>query len=166
MKPDLIQIVTQILGFLIVLWVLKKYAWKPLLGILEERRAAIQSDFDKAAAKKREAEDAAAKYTAQLAGIEAEKRTKIQEGVGEGRRIAEEIREQARTEAKGIIDKARADIERDVAKAQVELKEKIVAMTMTATERVIRQTLDQEGQRKLVTGFIEELERSNPGQNN
>jgi hypothetical protein len=37
---------------------------------------------------------------------------------------------------------------------------------MTATERVIRQTLDQEGHRRLVSNFIDELEKANPGRNN
>ena len=37
-------LVTQIVGFLIVLWVLKRYAWKPVLGLLEERRARIAAD--------------------------------------------------------------------------------------------------------------------------
>lgn len=166
MSVDIVQILTHVIAFLIMLWVLKKFAWKPFLGILEQRRAQIQSDFDAAAAKRREAEEAADRYTARLKDIENEKRARIQEGIGEGRKIAEEIREDARTESKKIIDKARADIERDIAKAQVELKEKIVGMTMAATERIIRHSLDTEGHRRLVTGFIDELEKTNPGRNN
>ncbi len=166
MSVDIIQILTHVLAFVIMLWVLQKFAWKPFLGILEERRAQIQSDFDTAAAKRREAEETAARYTAQMKDIENEKRARIQEGIGEGRKIADEIREEARGEAKKIIDKAREDIQRDVAKAQVELKDKIVSMTMTATERIIRTSLDQEGHRRLVAGFIDELEKANPGRNN
>ena len=166
MSVDIIQILTHVLAFLIMLWVLRKFAWKPFLGILEERRAQIQSDFDTAAAKRREAEETAARYTAQMKDIENEKRARIQEGIGEGRKIADEIREEARGEAKKIIDKAREDIQRDVAKAQVELKDKIVSMTMTATERIIRTSLDQEGHRRLVASFIDELEKANPGRNN
>jgi F-type H+-transporting ATPase subunit b len=163
MSVDIIQILTHVVAFLIMLWVLRKFAWRPFLGILEERRLQIQSDFDAAAAKRREAEETAARYTAQMKDIENEKRARIQEGIGEGRKIADEIREEARGEAKKIIDKAREDIQRDVAKAQVELKEKIVNMTVTATERIIRQSLDDEGHRRLVSGFIDELEKTEPG---
>lgn len=166
MSVDIIQIITHVIAFLIMLWVLRKFAWTPFLGILEERRAKIQTDFDTAAAKRREAEETAARFTAQMKDIDNEKRVRIQEGANEGRKLAEEIREEARTEAKKIIDKAREDIQRDIAKAQVELKEKIVNMTMTATERVIRQTLDQDGHRRLVSNFIDELEKANPGRNN
>jgi F-type H+-transporting ATPase subunit b len=76
------------------------------------------------------------------------------------------LRDEARADAQRIIDKARADLERDIAKAQVALKEQIVGMTITATERIIRQTLDQEGHRRLITGFIDELQQSTPGRNN
>lgn len=153
------QILTHIIGFLIVLWVLKRYAWKPLLGILEERRQTIQSDLDGAVQKRREAEESAAEYVARIKDIEGEARQKIQDAVAEGRQVAAEVREEARADAKRIIDKARTDLERDVAKAQVELKEHMVSMTMSATERIIRQTLDTEGQRRLIAGFIDELER-------
>lgn len=166
MSVDIIQILTHVIAFLIMLWVLRKFAWKPFLGILEERRVKIQDDFDAAAAKRREAEETAARYTAQMKDIDNEKRARIQEGIGEGRKIADEIRDTARGEARKIIDKAREDIERDVAKAQVELKEKIVGMTMTATERILRQSIDQEGHRRLVSGFIDELEKSQLGRNN
>ncbi len=160
MNVDIQQILTHILGFLIALWVLRRYAWGPLLGLLEERRRRIKADFDAAADKRREAEEAAARYAARLKDIETEARQKIQEAITDGRRIAGEIREEARGEAHRIIEKARADLQRDLAKARVELKNQIVDMTITATERVVRQSLDADAQRRLVTKFVEELEQA------
>jgi F-type H+-transporting ATPase subunit b len=162
MNVDIQQILTHIVGFLIALWILRRFAWKPLLGVLEERRRKIKSDFEAAEDKRREAEESAARYAAQLKDIETEARQKIQEAVTEGRRIAGEIREEARAEAHKIIEKARADLQRDLAKARVELKDQIVGMTVTATERIIRQSIDQEGQRRLIARFVDELE-STPG---
>jgi F-type H+-transporting ATPase subunit b len=159
MNVDIQQIITHILGFLIALWILRRYAWKPLLGILEQRRQKIQGDFDAAAEKRREAEETAARYATHLKVIDAEARAKIQEAIAEGRRMGGEIREEARTEATRIIDKGRADLERELAKAQVELKEQIISMTVTAAERIIHRSLDDEGHRRLVSGFIEELEQ-------
>ena len=158
MNVDYQQILTHIVGFLIALWILRRFAWGPLLGVLEERRRKIRSDFDAAADKRREAEETAARYAAQLKDIDAEARQKIQEAINEGRRIAGEIREEARGEAHQIIEKARADLLRDLAKARVELKDQIVGMTVTATERIIRQSLDQESQRRLIARFVDELE--------
>jgi F-type H+-transporting ATPase subunit b len=160
MNVEYQQIITHIIGFLIALWILRRYAWKPLLGILEQRRQKIQADFDAAAARRRDAEETAAQYAARLRDIEAEARAKLQEGVAEGRRIAGEIREQARAEAQQILAKARADIDRDLAKARVELKEQIVGLTVAATERIIRRSLDDAGHRQLIGTFIDELERA------
>jgi F-type H+-transporting ATPase subunit b len=158
MNVEYQQILTHIVGFLIALWILRRFAWGPLLGVLEERRRKIKSDFDAAAGKRREAEETADRYAARLKDIETEARQKIQEAIAEGRRMAGEIREEARSEAHRIIEKARADLQRDLAKARVELKDQIVGMTVTATERIIRQSLDQEGQRRLIARFVDELE--------
>lgn len=160
MNPQISQIITHALGFLIVLWVLRKFAWGPIMNVLEERRQKIKSDFDAAAEKRREAEEAASVYAARMKDIENDARAKLQEAVEDGRRVAAEIREEAREEARKIIEKARADLERDVAKAKVELRNELVSMSLTATERLIRQQLDDEGHRKLIAGFIDELEQA------
>lgn len=166
MNVDIQQILTHILGFLIVLWILRKFAWQPILKVLEDRRQKIKSDFDAAAAKRQEAADLADQYTARMRDIENEARAKLQDAIEDGRRVAAEIREEARGEARKIIDKARADLERDVAKAKVELRNQLVNMTMSATERVIRQTVDEKAHRQLITDFIDELERSPAGNQN
>ena len=56
------QVLTQIIGFLIVLWVLKRFAWKPILALLEERRQKIKNEFDEAARRKGEANQLLASY--------------------------------------------------------------------------------------------------------
>lgn len=164
MNVDIQQILTHIVGFLIALWILRRFAWRPLLDVLEERRRKIKADFDAAAEKREAAEETAARYDAQLKNIEAEARAKLQEAVNDGRRIAAEIREEARGEARKIIDKARADLVRDVAKAKVELRDQLISMTIVAAERMVRQELDQEGHRKLIAGFIDEMESASATQ--
>lgn len=166
MNVDIQQILTHIVGFLIVLWILRKFAWGPLLKVLEDRRQKIKSDFDAAADKRQQAEDLADQYAGKMRDIENEARTKLQDAIEDGRRVAAEIREEAREEARKIIDKARADLERDVAKAKVELRNQLVGMTMTATERVIRQTVDEGTHRQLITKFIDELEQAPAGNQN
>lgn len=49
---DLGQIIVQIIGFLAMLWILKRYGWKPLLDLLDARRQKIQSEFDSIEEKK------------------------------------------------------------------------------------------------------------------
>ena len=158
MKVELAQIITHIFGFLIAYWVLKRYAFKPLLKMMEDRREKIRADFDDADQAKSAAQKLESDYEDRIRNIEAEARQKIQEAVGEGRQVAAEIKEQAHTEARGIIEKAKADLLRDIATAKVQLKEEIVAMTLTATQKVIAESLDDQRHRKLINDFIDQVE--------
>lgn len=152
------QVITQIVGFLIALWVLKKFAWKPLLRVLEERKEKIISEFGKIEEDRKKAQQLLEQYREKLKEIDAEARVRIQEAVNEGRKIAAEIKQQAQNEAKEVLTKAQAEITRELAKAKVQLKNDIVSMALAATEKIIDEKLDEKKDRKLITDFIEELE--------
>ena len=151
-------LVTQIIGFLIVLWVLRRYAWGPVLGMLEARRARIAGEVAASERLHREAEALKAEYEAQLRTIEAQARDRIQKAVADGQKVAEEIRAQAHAEARAIGEKGRASLELDVKKARVELREEIVAMALGAAERLLRERLDAREHGKIVERFLDELE--------
>ena len=78
-------------GFLITLWILKKYAWGPVLDLLEERREKIKSEFQKIEDGHAEVEKLTAEYNAKLSQIDDERRAKITEAVNQGKEIAEEM---------------------------------------------------------------------------
>jgi len=149
------QIVTQIIGFLIAVFLLKKFAWKPLLSILEQRRLKIKSEFDNIDKEKKKVEDLLSLYETKLKEIDSLARVKIQEAAREGQKLANEIKENARKESKDILNKAREEIQRDVDKAKVQLKNDLVNMAMRAAEKLIRERLDEEKDKKLIAEFIE-----------
>lgn len=154
------MLLTHAVGFLIALWILKKFAWKPIMKILEERRQKIQADFDEAAADRKKAEGVLSDYEAKMREVEAESRAKIQEAVKEGQQVASEIKDEARNEAKGLIEKAKSELDRDVQKARAQLKEDMVAMTLGATEKLIAEKLDDKKHRQLISNFIDEVEKA------
>jgi F-type H+-transporting ATPase subunit b len=151
------QIVTQIIGFLIAVFLLKKFAWKPLLSILEERRSKIKSEFDNINKEKKKVEDLLSDYQTKLKEIDSLARVKIQEAAREGQKMANEIKENARKESKDILTKARDEIQRDVDKAKVQLKNDLVNMTMRVAEKLIRERLDEERDKKLIAEFIDSV---------
>ena len=152
------QVITQIIGFLVALWILKKFAWKPLLGILEERREKIKSEFDNIEVERKKADNLKVQLDRHLKEIDTTARQKIQEAIKEGQKIANEIKENARQDAKGIRDKARDELERDIAKAKVQLKNDLINITMRTTEKMIREQLDEKKQKELDSRFIDEVE--------
>lgn len=153
------QLLTQIVGFLIVLWVLKRFAWKPILALLEERRQKIKAEFDEAAKRKEDANQLLASYEAKLKEIDALARVKIQEAVSEAQKISSEIKEEARKEGRELVVRSQAEIAREIAKAKVQLKEDMITISLTATEKIISQKLDEPGHRRLIDDFLASVER-------
>ncbi len=152
------QIVTQIIGFLLVLWLLKRFAWKPLLSMLDQRRSRIKSEFADIEDRKGEMGKLVREYEAKLKEIESLTRVKLQEAAKEGQQMAAEIKENARKEASAMISRAKEELQREVDKAKVELKDEIITMTLRATERMIAEKLDEEKHKGLISDFIDELE--------
>ncbi|MBU1317624.1 MAG: F0F1 ATP synthase subunit B [candidate division Zixibacteria bacterium] len=153
------QILTHIIGFVIALLILKKYAWKPLLGMIDERREKIQGDFDKASDELKKAEKLRVDYEQRMKEAEVDARAKIQEAIRDGQNVAAEIKDTARNEARELIERAKEELSRDVDKAKIQLKLDIVRMTLSATEKMINEKLDEAKHRQMIEGFINEVEK-------
>lgn len=154
---DIRQVVTQILGFLILLWVMRKFAWGPLLAQLEARRQKIAGEFAEAERRQHAADEARAKLDQAMRDIEGQKRLKIQEGVAEGHRVAAEIHEHAHARALERLAQAEDEVTRELEKAKELLKEQMIRISMRSAEKILREKLDEAHQRKLVAEFIDEV---------
>ena len=153
------QIITHIIGFVIAVIILKKFAWKPLLSILEERRSKIKGEFDSIKEERKKTEKLYSDYQTKLKEIDSLARAKIQEAAREGRKLANEIKESARGEAKQIVTRTREDIQRDLDKAKVQLRDDVVNMTLHLAERIIQEKLDKEKDRRLIAQFVDEMKK-------
>ncbi|HUV30922.1 MAG TPA: F0F1 ATP synthase subunit B [Acidobacteriota bacterium] len=154
------QVLTHAVGFLITVWILKRFAWRPLMDLIEERREKIAGEFRKIEDEKAGAAKLTAEYEGKLRDIDRERRQKLVEAVTEGKKLAAEIKSAAQEEVRQINAKAKADLEREIAKARVQLRDEIVGMTITATEKMLHEELDQAKQRELVGRFIDDLEKA------
>jgi len=153
-------LITHSVSFLITLWILKRFAWGPLLSLIEERREKIAGEFQTIEREKENANQLNAQYEAKLREIDNERRTKIVEAVNEGKKIAEEIQTAAKSEAKELREKSRAELDREVAKAKVQLKDDMVALALAATEKLLNEKLDENQHRKLIGNYIDEIGRA------
>jgi F-type H+-transporting ATPase subunit b len=151
------QLITQILGFLITLWILSAVAWKPLLKMLDDRRRKIADDFAAAEKARAEMEKLKSEFEAKLKEIEAAARSRISEAEREGEKLASQIVEESRAKAREQTERALADIQREKEKALAELRAQMVNSVVSATERVIHERLDDAGQRKLIERFLGEV---------
>ena len=153
------EIVAQIVSFLILFFLMKRFAWRPFIKVLDDRRSRIASEFKKIDDAKSEAQAIRADYEARLSSIETEARARIQAAVEEGRKAAEEIRQDAREESEKIFVKAQESIKAEVAKAEENLKDKIVNLTVDIAGKVIQERLTVEDDKAIVETFIREMEK-------
>lgn len=159
LQPDLQQVISQAVSFLILLFLLKRFAWKPLLAMLDQRRARIEEDLRHVAQQKDELDRLQQEYSKRLGAIEAEARTKIQQAVLEGKRISMEIQDQARSQGLALVEKSKETIELELAKAKVTLRDQLAAIAVGAVERILSEKLDSEKDKRLVDSVLEQLER-------
>ena len=141
------------------------FFWKKVLpnvsAMLEARGNAIEGNIEKADAAQREAEEALAKYTAQLADARAEA-GKIRDAArADGAKIVTEAKESASTEAARITATANAQIEAERQSALVSLKSEVGSLAIDLASGVIGEALtDDKKSKALVDRFLADLEKS------
>jgi len=143
--------------FLIFMFVLKKFAWKPLAEGLDAREQRIRSDIDSAEAARVKAEQMLADHEAKLAGVQEE----VKEILAEARRDAEhtktEIMAAAQSEAEATRDRALGDIERARDQALKDLFDQVATQVASATEHVLGRSLDAADQQRLIAEALAEV---------
>lgn len=153
------EIVAQLVCFMVLLALLRKYAWTPFLKLLDERKRKIADELQSIEDKKKEAELLKTRYESHLLGIENEKRMIIKEAAAEGKKTQDQMKKEAYVESQRILENARSMITYELAMAKDKLKINMVEIAIKASERLIEEKLSEEMDRKLVQGFIDELDK-------
>lgn len=143
--------------FIILLGILWKFAWGPILAMVDAREAGIQDSLDRAAQEREEAAKLLAEHRQQMAEARLEAQQVIAEGRGAGERLREDIEEKARTEGEAMIERARQAIEREKETALDAIRQEAVELALAATAKLVQAKMDTEMDRDLVLGFIAEL---------
>lgn len=151
------QLLVNIIGFLLLFWLLKKFLWGPFTKLLDARRDEIQNAYDGIEQKESEIASLKKEYEGHLARIQEEAHQKLQEAIREGQLLARKIEENARVKADKIVEKGHAEVVAELTKAKVELRDFIIDVSVKAAEKVVKETFDDAQHRKLIEGYIEEL---------
>lgn len=149
MNIEIKQVITQILAFLIMLWILKRYTWQPLLSLLDERTAKIKAAFKEAEEHRAQADKYRVEYQQKIDDIKSEGQTIIQGAVQEARKIATDIQQDAHQKANEILTKAQEQSERDMIKGREQLKKEMIEVSCLAFEKLAHQKLTAEERDRL-----------------
>ena len=156
-KPEFGLIFWMSITFLIVLFLLKKFAWKPILDSLKEREEGIQRSIDEAKIAREEMANLKSDNERLLNEARAERDVILKEAREAKDSIIAEARDRAGEEESRLLTLARQEIQNEKMAAITELKNQVAAMSIEIAEKVIKERLsDDEKQQKLVTALVEE----------
>ena len=137
--------------------VLKKFLFKPVMKMIQDRQHEIDTMYDEADQAKQNALSIQAEYEQKLSVATETSQKMVKEAVARGKNREEEIIRQARADAAAFMDKASADIAQEKKKALNDAKDEISGIAMSIAEKVVGRQLNDADQSKLVDQFINEL---------
>src|SRR5215210_2141581 len=158
LTPSFGLIIWTLLAFLIVFFILKKYAWKPILSSLKERETTISDSLATAERVKAEMTQLKSENEALLASAREERAKLLKEARDTKDKIINEAKEQAKTEANKIITDAQASINAQKMAALTEVKNQVGKLVIEVSEKVLRKELsDKTSQEEYIKQLAQEV---------
>lgn len=146
-----------VINFIILLALLGKFLYKPVLKMLDERAQKVKESMEWAESIKREYEQAKAEVQKQIEKGRQEAQGIIAQAFQTGEALKEEAKKEASDQAKAIVEKARLQLEAERDKMVEDLRKEFVSLLILASEKVIRQTLDKEKQSTLIEETLAQI---------
>ena len=143
--------------FLVLIVVLKKVAWGPIVRMLDERERSIREAIDQAKRERAEAEKLLAQQKDSLAQARREAADLSKKNQQEVEALRAELTARAKKEADDLIASARRIIDEEKGKAAAELKAQVADLAVAAATRIVKSSLDDKAQRALVEEYLREL---------
>ena len=147
-------ILTQIFHFLLLLWLLQKFVYKPILKLMAERRERIEEGLRAAELAREEA----ARQRAELEKQLEEERRQAQARIAEVARQADKLREQilaeARAEAERIVAEAREQAEQERERILQEARRQIAELSLLVAQKVVGESLDEQKHHQIIQKFL------------
>ncbi len=143
--------------FLVLLVVLGKFAWGPIVKMLAERERTIRDAIESAKKERAEAERLLGEQKQALQVAQREAAEIAKRNAQEVEKLRQELTDRARKEADELIATARRQVAEEISKARAELKAQVVDLAIDAAARLVKANLDDKAQRALVEEYIAQL---------
>jgi len=147
----------QLIAFLILLWLLKRYAFGPLLGIMEQRKQLVQSQLADAENSRKQASQHLEDQKQALQQARKEAFDIIEQARSTSSKQADDIIAVAKNEASRLKDDAVKDIESEKNKAIAALRGEVGGMSVRIASKIIEKQIDEKSQEQLVDQYLKEV---------
>jgi F-type H+-transporting ATPase subunit b len=156
-KKDLSTAITTLVVFVLLLLILGKFAWGPILRGLNDREARIKKDLADAENARKAAETRLAEYQKQLADAEAKVRDLFAKATSDAEAAGTRIRMQAQSESEALKDRATKEIEEAKSRAIAQLHAEAANLATTIAGKILRRNITESDQSELIRSSLAEL---------
>ncbi|HSA54509.1 MAG TPA: F0F1 ATP synthase subunit B [Gemmatimonadaceae bacterium] len=146
-----------ILIFIVLMFILSRFAFKPLTAAVEAREKSLQDALDSAKHDREEAARLLAEHRQQLELARGEAQKLIADGRVTAEKLRNDLLEQTRAQQQEMLERARRDIENEKVNAIAALRREAVDLAIAGAGKVIERNLDSDANRKLVENFLGSL---------
>jgi F-type H+-transporting ATPase subunit b len=154
---DLQLLLFVIVNFLVLLYLLRRFLYKPLLKMMDDRKQSIDDALDAAAAARQEVAETQTSIQADIAQARAKAEELLATAQAGSEKLKEDILAQARVEALAITAKAQAEIAREREEAIRALRLEVTGLVMGATRQLLQGAVDENAQKRLFDKYIDNM---------
>lgn len=154
------SLIVQLINFIILLIILQRFLYKPLLAKMEERTAAIKRSLDEAQAARADAVRQQEENAAQLRAAYAEAASIRDQALREAEEAGRKQLEAAQAQSRKLVEDTKAQLDGEIRRARDELRRETTDLALAAAEKLVRRTLREEDHRKIVSDAIAGLKTS------
>ena len=156
-------ILAQMLNFFILVWILARFAYKPLVSMMQERKERIAKDLADAQAARNEAEQFKADYAAQIANARQEAQQIVEKAVQQAEATTREQLAAAREQIEREKERARQDIVNERDRAMNNFRNEVISLSVAMATKVVAKDMDSETNTKLIEDAIAKLDSKTIG---
>ena len=149
-----------IITFLVLVALLTKFAWKPLLQALDARQESIRKSLDDAQTAKRELERLQQESAQIIRKAHAEAESIVSRSWSDGEKLREEMKQKARAEADAIMKESRRQIELETSRALRQIRTEVADLSITIASKLIQRNVSREDNNRLVEETLRQIESS------
>ena len=149
-----------VVTFLLLMFILHKLAWKPILSAVENRENRIRDSLEKAEKAQKEADERLASYQQMIKNAKKETQQILDKGRKGAESLREEILAKSKDEASRILEKTKKEISLEREKALAEIRNLVVDLSISAASKLVERSLTDQDNKKIVENYLKEIKIS------
>lgn len=157
-QPDPGLFIWTIFTFLLLLVLLAKFAWKPLLAFLASREEAIKTSLENAQTAKKELERIQQESAVIIRKAHGEAETIVSKSWSDAEKVREEMKQKAKTEADAIVKESQRQIELETGRALRQIRSEVADLSIAIASKVIQRNVSKEDNSRLIEDTLKQID--------